>query len=74
MAFWIVERTIDGAILATNKKWYAKLAGIECIKYYSTAGRAIRYGLNGSDGTVSAVYPGDVVDCLGNITKKRNLQ
>jgi hypothetical protein len=67
---WFVRRP-DGAILATNGRWYNKVSGIEDIKFYSTLGRMESamhkrriYSYHGF-----AIYSEDTCDCCGNIER-----
>jgi len=66
-AKWFVRRPSDNAMLGRNGKWYTMFAGVEDIKFYSSSGRAHKYGLENKPGTAFAVYPDDVVDVVGNI-------
>jgi len=65
---WFVRRESDDRILCTDGLWRLNCGYIESIKFYSTVGRAIAYGLGKSEGTAYAVLSGDRVDCCGNIT------
>lgn len=68
-AAWFVRRDSDGRILCVDRKWRSNAGSIGRIKFYSSAGRAHRYGLRGCDGTAYAVYPDDLVDCTGRVTR-----
>jgi len=70
-AIWFVRRATDDRILCIDRLWRNNAGCVESIKFYSSAGRAHRYGLKGQDGTAYAVYPGDCVDCLGNVGHNR---
>jgi len=69
-AKWFVRRAADSRILTTNRRWSHNTGCVSRIKMYSSAGRAIRYGLKGDDGTAYAVYDGDWVNCCGNIKRE----
>ena len=69
-ACWIVKRESDGAFLCRDRKWRRHLAGIEDFKTFKSDWRAIKFGLNYSDGTAYALYPEDWIDVEGNITRK----
>jgi hypothetical protein len=54
-------------MLLANGKWSEGAAGIENIKWYSSAIRAVKYGLENQDGTAYAVYEDQEVDCWGRV-------
>lgn len=76
---WFVRRASDDRIKCIDGKWRGSVS-IGDIKFYSSAGRAMRYGLAGcravasvaggslvSKGSAHAVYPGESVDREGRI-------
>ena len=66
---WFVRRASDNRILCTDGLWRLNAGCIESIKFYSSDGRALKYGLRGSDGTAYAVYPNDTIDCMGAVVR-----
>lgn len=76
-AEWFVRRASDNRILCTDGLWRYNAGCVDSIKFYSSSGRALRYGLKaydgcweGSDGTAYAVYHGDSVNCCGQIKRE----
>ena len=70
-AVWFVRRGSDNRILGVDGKWYDWCGYIERIKFYTSSGRALKYGLRGRiDGTAFAVYNNDSIDCNGCINGK----
>jgi hypothetical protein len=77
-----VIRSIDNAILTIGGTWEQK-PWIDQIKFYKNLSNAQRFGLGRippslykkelgnlySIGTVKTVYPGESVDCFGNVEK-----
>lgn len=61
-AKWFVKRASDDRMLCVDGLWRSYVAGIEDIKFYTSIGRAHKYGLKHQDGTAYAVYDGDEVD------------
>lgn len=76
---WMVRRQIDDRFLCTDGKWRHCVADVRQIKFYSTANRAIKYGLMkvqpveyhgiSSKGTAYAVYEDDIIDRNGEIVE-----
>ena len=78
---WFVTRSKDGAILGTDGRWMKQFSHVGDIKFYSTCGRAQRFGLGRvsesdyadscgnlqSIGMCHSVYPGESVDICGRI-------
>jgi hypothetical protein len=70
-ALWFVRRATDNRILCVDRLWRSNAGSVDRIKFYTSAGRAHRYGLKGEDGTAYAVHHGDCVDCTGRVTRSQ---
>ena len=83
-ANWFVRRASDGRMLCIDGKWRSMVSANR-IKFYTSSGRAERYGLKGcayvdsvaggslqSRGSCHAVYDGESVDACGKIFDDQN--
>lgn len=76
---WFVTRAIDGRILGRDGLWRKQFASVNDIKFYSTCGRATRYGFSKISeyrptlgnmfevGQARAVHQNETVDVCGRI-------
>jgi len=80
---YFVRRSIDGAILGKNGRWYTMFSHAGDIKFYSRLHNAQKYGLGRiprslhkhefgnlySAGTVVTLYDGDSVNVCGQVER-----
>jgi hypothetical protein len=68
---WTVRRSSDNRVLCWDGRWRLKASGYEEIKLYKSLGWLERFmdrhGI--CEWTATAVYPGDTLDCCGNVMK-----
>ncbi len=66
---WIVKRDLDGAYLGRNGKWYRMFSHYGDFRQFKRPGNALKFGLKYEQGTAYALYSGDTIDVVGNITR-----